>query len=166
MTYANLAAWDERQRMVSSMRVGPEAKSSLQHSRSYTGNRRWQVVSELWRLFEECHTDGWDEYGAKGVAVEAFKVGLEFVEKLPLFVDNPEVGADPDGDVSFEWFKSDDTVLTLSINSERKIAYAGAFGQERPRGIENFGSDIPSAIRVYLSKYFGNVIPLVQDQDE
>jgi hypothetical protein len=163
MTYANSAAWTERQRLVSSTRaIEPERKLPTQHSSSYTGDQRWQVKSELWNLFEDCNTENWDGYGAKGITPESLNVGLEFLDQLPAFVANPEVTADPDGEISFEWFKSDDMILTLSVSSERKIAFAGIFGQERPHGIENFGLEIPSTVLMYLSRYFGNIIPLAQ----
>lgn len=164
MTYANSVAWNERPRMIPSTRgIRAEQSESVPHSRSYTCDQRWQVKAQLLALFEDCNAEDWDGYGAKGVTPQSLNVALEFLEKLPAFVANPEIAADPDGEISFEWFKSDDMILTLSINSERKIAYAGILGEERPRGIENFGLEVPSTILVYLSKYFGNVVPLVQD---
>jgi hypothetical protein len=163
MTYANATAWNERPRIVSSARTsGPEWGPPMQPSPSYSGDQRWQVKTELWELFEDCCSDDWDEYEAKGITSECLDVGLEFLDKLPAFVTNPEVAADPDGELSFEWFKSEDMMLTVSVSSERKISYAGIFGQAKAHGVDNFGLEIPTTVLRYLSRYFGNVIPIIQ----
>jgi len=123
-------------------------------SSRYTGNQRWRVELELWKVYDDCKVDDWDGYGAIGVSKEGYEVAREFLEQLPNFIANPEVSADPDGEISFEWFKSNDVIFAVSISSSLKLSFAGTFHSESVLGIENFGLEIPQAILKPLSKHF------------
>lgn len=174
MTYAN-AAWDERPTMVTrtssmvkveshgSKSVSEEPFSS-EHSQSYTNDLHARAIVDLFQVFLECSEQDWDGYGAKEVEPAALLLAIGFLDKLPRYIATPEIAADPDGEISFEWFRADDTILTLSISSEGKLSFAGIFGKDKPHGIENYdmGQDIPSDILWYLSRYFGNVIFIMQ----
>ncbi len=118
-----------------------------------------KVIQDLWDVYDDCKTDGWDNYDAQAVAGETFEISRHFLDKLlGNHIRPPEIAADPDGEISFEWYERDDLVFAISVSPQRKLAYAGILGQEKTHGIEHFGNHIPPIIFKYLRKYFSRLL--------
>ena len=88
----------------------------------------------------------WTTAGAKPVDETTFENAATFLKALPLGIIQPEISAHPDGEVEFEWFKSPDRVLTVSIGRSY-INFAALRGAAAPvSGRTLFGGSIPASV--------------------
>lgn len=72
---------------------------------------------------------------------------LQFAHSLPRFGPMPEVSADPDGEVSFDWFGPSGEMFSVSVNKNKRLAYAGWFGEtSRIHGMEKLAEGCPPQI--------------------
>jgi hypothetical protein len=70
-----------------------------------------------------------------------------FAYSLPRFGPLPEVSADPDGEISFDWLGPSGQMFSVSVNKQNRLAYAGWFGEKsRIHGIEELAENCPEEI--------------------
>ncbi|MBI3477365.1 MAG: hypothetical protein HY010_16655 [Acidobacteria bacterium] len=101
---------------------------------------------ELSVVAEECGSPNWDGYGAAPVVNEAIVEAHRFLGALPLGVPAPSAGAEPDGNVTFEWYRSARRTLSVSVTTEGDLHYAALIGPSRAYGTEPFFGEIPRVI--------------------
>jgi len=83
------------------------------------------------------------------IAVDSNTIGAatQFAYSLPRFGPMPEVSADPDGEVSFDWIGPTGKMFSVSVNKNNRLAYAGWFGgKSRVHGIEQLAEGCPQQI--------------------
>ena len=74
--------------------------SAIEKGRSASfGKRHWDLESAC----SEAAEGNCDGYGAYPVNQATYDRAKEFLEALPLTLPDPDIGADPDGEVSFGW---------------------------------------------------------------
>jgi hypothetical protein len=59
----------------------------------------------------------------------------------------PEVGAEPDGALTFEWHRSARQTLSVSVHGSRLLHYAALLGTEKICGMEEFRTGMPQVLR-------------------
>lgn len=106
-------------------------------------------------IVENYLEEGWDGYDASPVTEQTIKEAYKFICLLPLSLPTPdEISADPDGDISFEWYKATNYIFTVSVSEKKTIAYAGIFGTyTKVHGSEYFDFKIPSSILDNIKKF-------------
>lgn len=102
--------------------------------------------NELYKTAKECSVANWDGYGAVPVAHETFLQAEDFLEALPLGTPAPTVGAEPDGHITLEWYKSPRRTLSVSISPEGELHYAALLGHEPSYGTRLFWGKVPDDI--------------------
>ena len=60
------------------------------------------------------------------------------IESLPLGFPRPSVSAQPDGQLTLEWYRTPTRTLSLSIDPDGFIHYGGLFGPEKHFGTVPF----------------------------
>lgn len=81
------------------------------------------------------------------VDLDTVFAAMQFAYSLPRFGPMPEVSADPDGEVSFDWIGPTGKMFSVSVNKNNRLAYAGWFGEKsRIHGIENLAETCPQQI--------------------
>ena len=105
-----------------------------------------EVVDELYKTVEQCSSANWDGYGATPVARETFMHACIFLEALPLGTTAPSVGAEPDGNLTLEWYLSPRHALSVSISPEGALHYAALLGHRKIYGTEPFWGEVPVII--------------------
>jgi len=111
---------------------------------------------ELLEVTQDRSTPNWDGYGAEAVSYDTYLAAFAFLEALPLGSPAPSVGAEPDGDITFEWYHSPRQVLSVSVGCDSELNYAAILpGPRRASGKEQFVGDVPQAILGLIS----DVIP-------
>ena len=114
---------------------------------SYTlGQQAMGSLNELYQVFDECREANWDGYGAAPVSVRTFHSAHEFLEALPLGTPAPSVGAEPDGHLTFEWYRSSRRTLSVSVSPEGELHYAALIGTGKHYGTEPFYGEVPRII--------------------
>jgi hypothetical protein len=101
---------------------------------------------ELREVAQECGVPGWDGQDAGPITTATFFQAMLLLQSLPLDVTAPSIGAEPDGQLTFEWYQSPSRVLSVSISSEGLLHYAALLGPRRAYGVEPFLGSIPQTI--------------------
>ena len=97
-------------------------------------------------IAEECSVPGWDGYGANAVTVAAVADARAFAEALDPTLPVPEVGAEPDGALTFEWHRSARLTLSVSVPGSGVLHYAALLGAAKACGTEPFVGEVPKVI--------------------
>lgn len=120
-----------------------------------------QSISNLRRVAAECAEDNWDEYGAIAVSEAVVLRAEAFIRALPESVVAPEISAEPDGQISFDWLPSRTRTFTLSVNSGNRLAYAWIDGANRGNAAETFERGIlPARLIHELRNIYSDVSAL------
>ena len=92
------------------------------------------IFRELEKIFEECSSEGWDGERAKTISKEVLQNARTFLESFPPGVEQPQIAAEPDGAISFEWYRSPEKVISVSVNPRGEVYYAAMIGARRKHG--------------------------------
>ena len=142
--------------MWSGTAVSPEAQAvrdavrvparQMERSQSLFGKKAF-LISELWKLADECAVENWDGNDAAAVDELAVDRAIEFIRALPHAVPMPELAAEPDGSISLDWIQSRHRLFSLSIGASERIAYAWLDGADNGHGVAHFdGHNIPPRV--------------------
>lgn len=101
---------------------------------------------ELYKMIKQCGVENWDGYGAAPVTLKTFQQAINVLEALPLGTIAPTVGAEPDGYITLEWYKTPRRTLSVSISPEGELHYAALLGQKKRYGTEPFWGEVPDVI--------------------
>lgn len=112
---------------------------------SYTLGQKESLI-ELNRVYDSCRTSGWDGYGALPVSIYAFESAARLLLALPLGTPAPSIGAEPDGHITLEWYKSPRRTLSVSVSPEGLLHFAALIGPSKQYGTEPFYGNMPQAI--------------------
>ncbi len=100
--------------------------------------KKSQLISDLREIAAECANDDWDGYGAEAINDAVVFRAEAVIRALPEALPNPEISAEPDGDISFDWTPSRTRTFTLSVNAGTRLAYAWIDGANRGNAAEAF----------------------------
>jgi hypothetical protein len=64
----------------------------------------------------------------------------------------PSIGAEPDGHITVEWYRSPQRTLSVSVSPNRALHYAALLGKERICGTERFGARMPQALSDLIAR--------------
>lgn len=104
------------------------------------------AYDELRKVFWDCQHPNWDGYDAAAVLKETFMLATKFLSALPLGMPVPSIGAEPDGDITLEWYRTPRNTLSVSVSPSRVLHYAALLGPSNRYGSEPFGGDVPDII--------------------
>jgi len=94
------------------------------------------AFQQLEEVVEECSSVGWDGERAKPISSEVLQCAKVFLRSFPLGIEAPEIGAEPDGAITLEWYRSPDRVISISINPGGWLYYAAIIGATRRHGFD------------------------------
>ena len=133
--------------------AGQIDKSHQQLQGSYIlGQLAKGSFDELFQVFDECRHANWDGYNAVPVSARTFQLTHEFLEALPLGMSAPAVGAEPDGHLTLEWYRSPRRMLSVSISPEGDLHYAALIGPSKYYGTEPFFGEVTQTIVDMISR--------------
>lgn len=104
------------------------------------------VLQELLKTFEECRQPNWDGYGTQPVREESYDLAHQFLAALPLSTPMPSIGAEPDGQISVEWYRSPQRTMSVSISPNGDLHYAALLGSAKTCGREPFTVAVPKVV--------------------
>lgn len=111
-----------------------------------------KVLEELTLTFEECRESNWDGYQAEPVSDETYQLAVQLLKALPLGTSTPAIGAEPDGHLTMEWYRSTHRTLSVSISPESEIHYAALVGTSKAYGTEPFFGDVPETVMNLINR--------------
>lgn len=101
------------------------------------------ILFDLHEVFKECSVGGWDGESSQPISEEVFRRTRDFINWLYLSsfflndkkdMKNPDIGAEPDGSITLEWYNSPDEVMSLSVCPDGYIYWAELICGEGRRG--------------------------------
>lgn len=113
------------------------------------------ILDELDQVAEECKDPGWDGYGALPVSKYTIGYAHHFLLALPLGIVKPTVGSEPDGCITFEWYKSPEKICSISISQDGFIHYAYLNRLVKRHGSEPFSGSVPMEIVMLINQIVG-----------
>ncbi len=96
---------------------------------------------ELEKVKKECCLDNWDGGEANAVDDEHYQRALKFLNLLPNEVSTPDISADNDGEINFEWYEDRKKTFSVSVGY-KELSYAGLFEENDYSGTIIFEDEI------------------------
>jgi hypothetical protein len=121
---------------------------------AYVAARR-QALAEVQSTFEECAEPDWDGYGAQGVRPETYAQAVRFLLALPTTVPKPEVTAEPDGEIAFEWYRSGACVFVVSVGEGGILTYTFRRGRRKAWGVTFLEDEVPRDVLAWIWEVTG-----------
>ncbi len=113
---------------------------------------RQPTYDALWEAWQPCKEANWDGEGADAVEYEAYQTAYLLIEALPSGVPLPTIAAEPDGHLSFEWYKHPQRLLSVSVSPDGTLYWASLVGSEDPRGSCQFDGEFPRTILYWIGR--------------
>lgn len=148
-----------------SFRIPPSGKSLDQDSSQNMIDHILEVITKTWNsenitfghtldetflslleVYKDCSRENWDGYGALAIPYDAYEEAKKIINLLPSSIQIPEITAEPNGEIGFEWRRGKGQIFVISIGGKHRINYAGIFGDNKTHGSEYFEETIPSVI--------------------
>jgi len=95
-----------------------------------------ETLQQLVEVSDECSSEGWDGANAKPVSEEVLQCAVRFLCSFSVRIEDPEVGAEPDGSITLEWYRSPNKVISISINPDGWVYWAAMIGTSRRHGAD------------------------------
>src|SRR6266478_2573339 len=108
------------------------------------------LSSELESIKLDCQQPGWDGYGAEPVSARALDAAEHFLRSLPAELPQPEVSADPDVCVTFEWRKSPCCTLLVSVGPGSSLDFAALIDEAKTHGSRPFFGLLPEILKTLI----------------
>jgi hypothetical protein len=105
-----------------------------------------RALDELDAVYRETSKPGWDGYSAKATAGESYALARKLLLEYRLGILKPAIGADPDGEVTLEWYHAPRRVLSVSVAPNGDLHYAALIGESSRWGTEPFYGSVPDVI--------------------
>jgi hypothetical protein len=117
-----------------------------QHFHESAAFSKQPALDELITVWRACKAANWDGYDAFPVREQTFWQAWRFIQALPLGCPLPSVGAEPDGQLTLEWYRHSRWTLSVSVSPDGTLYYAALFGSNDVRGSEFFIEEIPATL--------------------
>ena len=111
-----------------------------------------QCIQQLAEVFNECSIKGWDGEQAIPISKEVLIWTIKILRSFPLGIEPPEIGAEPDGAISLEWYRSPDRVISISVNPDGCLYYAAIIGIKRRKGMDTAWFDVSEDLLELISQ--------------
>jgi hypothetical protein len=111
---------------------------------------RYRALTEA---FHEASVGNWDGYGALPADDVTFAKALAVLRALPTGIPDPDIGVDPSGHISFEWYLGPRRVFTMSVDRDGDLSYAVLVGGEKAHGSAHFNEEIPPQVGWILGQF-------------
>lgn len=123
-----------------------EAVSRLhaeEHLKNQSSLRNTEAQRQLVELSAICRQEGWDGYGALPIEWTTFALAQQILDTLPLGCPVPSLSAEPDGHITMEWYRSPHRVLSVSVDPNGYLHFAGLYGTSKKYGTLTLFADAP-----------------------
>lgn len=115
---------------------------------------RQSAYDALWDAWQPCQIADWDDESADPIEHETFRIAYRLIEALPIGCPLPTVSAEPDGHLSFEWYKHPRRLLSVSISGNGTLYWAALVGSEDSRGSCQFFDEFPSTLLRWVGRVY------------
>lgn len=108
-----------------------------------------ECLDQIAEIEREAHEADWDGEGADPVAPETIEIARQIAPELLRF-GPPDVSANAEGAIAFDWMFRDGAALTVGVTAKREIAFAGVFGESVVSGRGPWKGTLPGWVQCCL----------------
>jgi len=131
-----------------------DSANRIDTSEVKSGLVRTLLNAELRQIEEECAEDGWDTPTSKAVSKEVVQLSYNLITLIPRFSADPEIMAESDGAISFEWNNGAEYFI-LSVNPNDELYYICKLGGKKSRGCEDYSQEeTRELLRFFLRRLY------------
>ena len=113
--------------------------------KTVTGHAKASMPSKAFSALLEILDEG------ENVSYAAFTEAIVFLQNLPVNFGLPDIGVEPSGAITFEWYKNPYKVFVISINGTNSIEFAALAGQGNELHAKmNYKDSMPVEIKSLL----------------
>jgi hypothetical protein len=116
------------------------------------GHSRQSLMDKINRAAKDGSLGGWDGYGAMAVSKQALLGARRFVDLLDPDIPDPEVTLGTAGEITFDWYRTQRMIFSISIPDEFRLHYAGLFGKNKISGTEEIAAALPESVRLGIKR--------------
>ena len=98
-----------------------------------SSNQQQACLDELKRLSAVAGKPNWDGEGASPVQGETIQVAEQVIPQLPGNIEPPEISADPNGNVEFDWDLDNGLMFTISVGADGALAVSAMHRENNNR---------------------------------
>jgi hypothetical protein len=114
---------------------------------------RPKVMHALSQVIDE-RQEVWMDVGSyPPVADLSVRWACHFINSLPESIPDPEVGAGPNGEVSFDWYDGRDHILSVGLQPDGTMNYAYVSGNDRAHATRNLEKGLPDSLLGMLGSF-------------
>jgi len=131
--------------------------------------RNWLPLARatLDSIAREASEDGWDGEGSRAVSNSTLRVAERVAQalftQLPLGTPAPDLVADSDGEISFDWIIERGRIFSLSVSAPGRVSYAARFGDSgSTRGWQQLDLSSQSALAESVSVIVDAIVRFVE----
>lgn len=106
----------------------------------------FRFEDELSEIIDENRSASQDGRFSAPIAEATILHARRLVAALPIDIAPPSLGVEPDGHLTFEWYRNARWLISISVSPEAELFYAGLFDSSDVRGREIFGDTIPDVL--------------------
>lgn len=89
-----------------------------------------KLLKELDEIFNECSQRDWDGYNSDPIGREVYLRVIEFINLLPVTIQQPDLCPIPDGSIGIDWYKDKKQFGVSMYGDENDLIYVGIFSDE------------------------------------
>lgn len=108
--------------------------------------KRLVACNDILEAFIEGQDENWAGYASRPISKIVYQNALDCLYGLTSDIENPEIGLEADGCITFEWFRNPSRLVSVSIGEDRKLHYAAMLGGRKAQGAEPFYGEFPQQI--------------------
>lgn len=122
------------------------------HETSYIRHVHEPAHQALLQVVADSSVDNWDGYGSSAVSAVTARKATYLLRSLPSTVPSPEVSADPDGEIAFEWHAAPRRAFSISVGEGDKITFAAVHGRRTLHGTDFLIDGLPDTVLQELGR--------------
>ncbi len=150
-SFPHIGWYSEPTRVTSFADQTIEAASRV-HDRLIDTETFGQLQRALYQIYKDCSQPGWDGYDAYPVSADTLELAIRVLNSLSPDFPQPSFGAEPDGQLTMEWYRSPHRVLSVSISPLGILYYAVTIGAEQNYGRMPFLGKFPDTLGDWIRK--------------
>jgi hypothetical protein len=131
--------------------ISPEIDAQAQETETHRGltSFRREALEKLGGTYFASANTNLD---GERVPAIVYLFAMDLLAALPISVPDPDIYADPDGEIGFEWASGKRAVFVISVGRDGTLSYAGLFGHDTNRGTELLRSSLPETIVALIKR--------------
>ena len=156
LDYKNTAQWFHNPFVSVAMGVSDVAKNLASKFADYYSSRLMTITGSQAASIPSKAFEGLLEILEEGekIPFEIFSESISFLKNLPINFEIPDIGIEPSGAITFEWYKSPFKVFVISINGTNTLEFAALVGRGNEwHGKMNYAGEMPAQIKAALERF-------------